>query len=239
MARGWILLVLVSFALMDGCKSAEDRYLNYSPKETGPVVESAPTRLKSCSPKPRPQATLLPTPGAPMELRLVRAYHLCLGSHVALLRLAGAQGPVDVVQVVVAYETYDVMGRRPPRRSALVLTRSFSAKTVRFQRIEWREGRVHTDERGLRVRLAAVDFANGKRWTAPPWPPSPAVIPPAREVPGPLAPVDKLQKSLKDAARSIRKQGEKLRQGSMKVPKKLKRNPMGHTGPRKQPNIRG
>lgn len=168
------------------------------------MVETEPPPLKSCSPKPRPKATHLPVPGAPLEVRLVRAYHLCLGKHVALLRLSKATR--NLVQIVLEYEQYDVRGRRAPRRTTVPITRGFSPRTVRYHRIEWREGRVNPDERGLRVRLAAVDFADGERWTAPPWPPSPPVIPAARKVPGPLAPVDKIQDSIRKATHSLKKQ---------------------------------
>jgi hypothetical protein len=205
---GLALLCLGCFGQGAGCKSAEDRYEDYSPKNQGPVVETRPPPLKSCSPKPRPQATLLAVPGAPLEVRLVRVYHLCLGKHVALLRLAKATR--KIVQVVLEYELYDVLGRRPPRRMPLSITLGFSPPTVRYHRLEWREGLVNPDERGLRVRLASVDFSDSTRWTAPPWPPSPAVIPPAKKVPGPLAPVDKIQTSLRKVTRALEKKRRKL-----------------------------
>ncbi len=205
---GIALFAIGCLVVWDGCRSAEDRYQKYAPRETGPVVETEPTPLKSCSPKPRPTAEVIPVAGAPLQVRLVRAYHLCLGKHVALLRLSGAKR--EIVQVVLEYERYDILGRRAPRRSTLPVTHTFSPKTVRYQRIEWREGRVNPDERGFRVRLAAVDFAKGKRWTAPTWPPSPAVLPPKRKVPGPLAPVDKIQKSLQGITGDLKKRRQKM-----------------------------
>lgn len=201
--RGLTVLALGGLTLWGGCKSAEDRYRDYSPKGEDPVVETLPPPLKSCSRKPKPQAVILPVPGAPLEVHLVRVYHLCLGKHVALLRLSKAKRAL--VQVVLEYERYDITGRHTPRRSTLPIARRFSTKSVRYHRLQWREGRVNPDERGLRVRLAAVDFADGKRWIAPPWPPSPAVVPPTNKVPGPLAPVDKIQKSLRKTIEALRK----------------------------------
>ncbi len=213
---GMALLILGCFGPGTGCESAEDRYRDYSPKKEGPVVEAEPPPLKSCSPKPRPEGSLVTVPDAPLEVRLVRVYHLCLGKHVALIRLAKATR--KIVQVVLEYELYDVRGRRRPRRTALSITLGFSSPTVRYHRLQWREGLVNPDERGLRIRLASVDFANGKRWTAPPWPPSPAVVPAAKKVPGPLAPVDKIQGSLRKATRSLREKREKLKKKPKKKP---------------------
>lgn len=208
-AFGLTLLALGCLGAWSGCKSAEDRYQDFAPRQEGAVVETEPSPLRSCSPKPRPEATLLPVPGAPLEVRLVRVYHLCLGNHVALLRLAKAKG--RIVQVVLEYELYDVRGRRAPRRTTLPITLGFSPRSVRYHRIEWREGRVNPDERGLRVRLATVDFADGKRWTAPPWPPSPPVVPAARKVAGPLAPVEKIQDSIRKVIQSLKKKRLKLK----------------------------
>jgi hypothetical protein len=127
---------------------------------------------------------------------------------VALLRLGRARHPI--LQVVLDQERYDVRGRRAPRRSSIAITRRFDPATVRYHRIRWREGRAHPDERGLRVRLAAVDFANGTRWTAPAWAPSPPVLPRARPVPGPLAPLDKIHDALLGVTRALRKARLKL-----------------------------
>jgi hypothetical protein len=205
---GLTLLALGCLGAWSGCKGAENRYQDFAPDREGPVVETEPSPLRSCSPKPRPRAELLGVPDPPLEVRLVRVYHLCLGKHVALLRLARAKRLI--VQVVLEYEQYDVRGRRVPRRTTLPITLGFSRRTVRYHRIEWREGKANPDERGLRVRLAAVDFADGKRWTAPNWPPSPLAVPAGRKVPGPLAPVDKLHDSIHDATRSLKKQRLKI-----------------------------
>jgi len=216
-ASRWLALVAMTWlASGTGCESAEDRYRDYSPKNEGPVVETLPPPLKSCSPKPRPAGTMLAVGGAPLEVRLVRVYHLCLGKHVALIRLAKAKR--KIVQVALEYELYDVRGRRPPRRTALSITLGFSPATVRYHRLQWREGLVNPDERGLRVRLASVDFADGKRWTAPIWPPSPAVVPAAKKVPGPLAPVDKLQGSIRKATHALQSKRRKLKNKQKKRP---------------------
>jgi len=213
------LLTLGTLGTWGGCKSAEDRYRDYAPQGQAPVVETLPPPLRSCTLKPRPRAVIIPVPGAPLEVHLVRFYHLCLGKHVALVRLSKAQR--SLVQVVLEYEQYDVNGRHAPRRNTLPITVGFSPQTVRYRRIHWREGRVNPDERGLRVRLATVDFADGKRWIAPPWPKSPAVVPPKKRVPGPLAPVDKLHDSIRGATRSLRKR--RLKMGKKKAPQIIKK----------------
>ncbi len=210
----WALLGLALVGLLaasPACKTAEDRFEKYASNGPGSPVESEPARLASCSHSPRPTAEVLSVPGAPLKVRLVRAYHLCLGEYVALLRIFGATR--EVVQVVLEYERYDVMGRHPPRRALLPIARVFTPQAVRYHRITWREGRSHPNERGLRVRLAAVDFAGGGRWTAPPWPPSPAARPPPMGAAGPLEPLDKLHRSLRGITQKVKDGAAKLGRG--------------------------
>ncbi|MFH2007138.1 MAG: hypothetical protein ABI333_11175 [bacterium] len=202
------LLVLIC-----GCRGAEDRFKEYSSQSSKslPDVESTPSPLKSCSTEPRPQARWVAVPGAPITGELVRAYHVCLGEHVALFRLRGLQKR-RIRQVVLEQELIDVRGARPPRRSLLPIARPFGPETVRYARIRWREGRENPGTRSVRLRLRAVDFADGKRWTPPPWPVKAPPLGAGRDAgaPAPFDTVDRIQGGIRDLTRSLRKRRKKM-----------------------------
>jgi len=205
------LLVLIC-----GCRGAEDRFKEYSRPSSNnqPAVESMPTRLKSCTPEPRPQARWVPVDGAPIAGELVRAYHVCLGTHIALFRLRGLQKR-RITQVVLEQELIDVRGERAPRRSLLPIARSFGPKTVRYARIRWREGRKNLGTRSVRLRLRAVDYVDGKRWTAPPWPVAAPPQATGRDAgaPAPFDTVERIQGGIRGLTRSLRKRRKKMEKG--------------------------
>ena len=216
--RTVVILSVLSIAW--GCHGSENIFKEYASSRSGGTVdmELIPPLLKSCGANPRPVVTWLPVPEAPVRGTIIRAYHVCLGAYSALVRLRG-HDPAPIVQVTLEQEFLDIRGIRAPRRKLLRVTRPFGPKTVRYLRLRWREGLTNPGERRLRLRLKTVDYADGKRWTAPPWAPSPRVAAPpdpgAHTIHGS---VTRLRGGIQAVTRSLKKTRVKLKRATYRQP---------------------
>jgi hypothetical protein len=149
-------------------------------------------------------------PGAPVAVTLVRAYHVCLGEYAALFRLEGVSSSL-VTQLVLDREWWSLDSGGPPRRDQQVLAQSFEKGTVRYLRIQWREGLANRGERVLRLRLARAYLAEGPPFEAGPWPSLP---PPTARIrtEGLGDKLGQVREGVMDVTRKIREATKKLEQ---------------------------